>query len=58
MNRAATIKQDEIKRVVKAAMSAGLMVARVEVDTINGKVVVIAQGASDDTENPCDRLLR
>jgi transposase-like protein len=58
-NRPASVKQIDVTRAVKGAVAAGLLVGRVEVDQRTGKIIIWPAGAvTDETGNPCDRLLR
>lgn len=57
-NPRAIIRQADITRAVKGALSAGMQPGRVEVRP-DGTVVIYAAGEQADTgENPCDRLLK
>jgi hypothetical protein len=57
--RLALVYQDEIKRTVRAALSAGLRIGRVEVDHTTGRVVVFPEGAAPQSLGPDpDELLR
>ena len=44
-NRPAHFKQDDVKRAVKAVVSAGLPVGRVEIDS-QGKIVIVCEGSA------------
>lgn len=54
MSGPALIKQIEIARTVKAVLSAGLRVGRVEVDHATGRVVVFPEGTGIDGAMPND----
>lgn len=57
MSRAATFKQDDVKRAARGVVAAGLEVERIEIDR-EGKIVIIPRGSSSPTgANPCDVLL-
>lgn len=57
--RPAIVTQVEIQRTVKAALSAGLRIGRVEVDHATGRVVVFPEGAAAQAAGPDpDELLR
>lgn len=56
--RAASFRQDDIKRAVAGAQAAGLDVARIEVDPVSGKVVIYATGAAGASGNPWDEFHR
>ncbi len=47
MSGPASIKQHEIARTIRAALSVGLRIGRVEVDHATGRVVVFPEGATD-----------
>lgn len=58
-NRPAQVTSTEIKRTLKGALDAGMVIGRVEVDHRTGKVIVWPAGAiSAGGDNPCDELLR
>lgn len=54
--RPALVSQNEIKRTLQAALSAGLRIGRVEVDHANGRVIVFPESAhpSDAAQNDWD----
>lgn len=57
-NRPAQVTKTEISRTLKGALDAGLVIGRIEVDHITGKVIVWPAGqANDGGANPCDELL-
>ena len=57
-NHKAPVRQSDITRALKGALSAGMQPGRVEVRP-DGTVVIYAAGEQADTgENPCDRLLK
>lgn len=57
--RRATVTQTEMERSIKAAVAAGLAVARVEVDHRQGKVLIFTPDApSSDGPNPWDEVLK
>lgn len=58
MQSRSSVKQVEVTRAVAGAKAAGLEVERVEVDPINGKVVIHAKGAPGASGNPWDALHR
>jgi hypothetical protein len=49
-----TFKQTDVTRAIKAAVAAGVEVARVEVDK-DGRIIVIAKGSEATTVNPWDK---
>lgn len=52
--RAATFKQDDVKRACKGVVAAGLAVGRVEIDR-EGKIVITMAGAlPEEAPNPWD----
>ena len=52
-----TLKQDDVKRVIKGAQAAGIIAGRIEADLKTGRVVIWAEGqASADDPNPWDGL--
>ena len=56
-NQPAKIKQAELTRYVAAVVKAGVAIGKISIAP-NGTVTIIPAGApSDDTANPCDRLL-
>lgn len=62
MSRVATVRQAEIVRAVKAAEKAGMKVAGVEVDQVNGKIIILTatakanDGARDAAEVVAERI--
>jgi hypothetical protein len=57
-NRSATVKQIDIQRAVKAALAAGLVVERIEVDHMQRKVIVYPAGAGrENGPNEWDEVL-
>lgn len=57
--RAAQVTQAEIKRTLQGALSAGLKIARIEVDHATGRVVVVPEGVEPETAGPDpDELLK
>ena len=57
--RPATVSQTEIQRTLKATLSAGLRIGRVEVDRATGRVVVFPEGSAAQAAGPDpDELLR
>lgn len=57
-NRPAQVTSTEIKRTIKGAIDAGMIIGRMEVDHRTGKVIVWPAGViKDDGANPCDELL-
>jgi hypothetical protein len=42
--RAATFRQHDVTRVLRAVAAAGMVAARVEIDTISGKIVIQLDG--------------
>lgn len=59
-NRRATVTEADIKRAVKGALSGGLVIGHVEINIIQGLVLIFpasSKGANSD-KNPCDRLLK
>lgn len=58
-SRNAIISQAQIQRTLKAALSAGLRIGRVEVDHITGRVIVVPEGTATQAAGPDpDELLR
>lgn len=58
-NRNAIVSQAQIQRTLRAALSAGLRIGRVEVDHATGRVIVIPEGAETQAAGPNpDELLR
>mgnify|MGYP005853691841 CR=1 FL=1 len=58
-NRPAIVKQADVTRALKGAVAAGLVVGRVEIDQISGKVIIWPAGLEPAIlSNPCDRLLK
>ncbi len=58
-NSHALLKQADLTRYAKGLKAAGISEFRVEIDTITGKVVIIAGDATaKGGGNPCDRLLK
>lgn len=57
--RRARVSQTEIDRTLKAALSAGLIISRFEVDHARGTVVVFPEGTAAQAAGPDpDELLR
>lgn len=57
--RPALVSQNEIKRTLQAALSAGIRIGRVEVDHVTGRVVVFPEGAAPQAAGPDpDELLK
>lgn len=53
--RPATVTQAEWTRAIKAAVAAGVVVGRIELDPRTGRVVVYAAGSSAEAaQNPWD----
>lgn len=57
--RPALVSQAEIQRTLKAALSAGLRIGKVEVDHSKGRVVVFSEDAETQAVGPDpDELLK
>ncbi|MEI9403386.1 hypothetical protein [Mesorhizobium argentiipisi] len=54
--RAASFRQVDVSRAIKAAASAGMKVARVEIDP-TGKIVVVAVGQAPEPANELDKWM-
>lgn len=52
--RAATFKQDDVKRACKGVVAAGLAVGRVEIDREGKIVITMAAALTNETPNPWD----
>ena len=53
----ASFRQDDVSRAVKGAVNAGLQVERVEVSSLDGRIVIVAKtpaGSVRETSNPWD----
>jgi hypothetical protein len=58
MSRApSTFRQADLTRALKAAVAAGVHIARVEIDT-TGKIVIVARKPIGASETPVDELDR
>ncbi|MCC7483037.1 MAG: hypothetical protein IT541_16075 [Hyphomicrobiales bacterium] len=58
-NRAAAIKETDVKRILKGALSAGFEIGRVEVEVEGGKLVLFVKTAENiATETPLEKWKR
>jgi hypothetical protein len=55
--RVATFRQSDLKRALRGAKSAGIDIERVEIDPLNGKIVIIAKGATAGSKTALDTWL-
>ncbi|SMX42560.1 hypothetical protein [Maliponia aquimaris] len=55
--RKTPFRQDDVKRAVKGVLSAGLSVAKVEIDPDGKMVLTCGEGAADDAATEIDRAL-
>lgn len=57
-NRKAVVTKAEMERSIRAALTAGLPVSRVDVAPDGTVRLFTALAADEDGPNPCDRLLK
>lgn len=57
-NRAAKLKQSELKSYAKAMRDAGISEWRVLIRPDGTQEIVVGAAALNETANPCDRLLK
>ncbi|SIT83537.1 hypothetical protein [Pontibaca methylaminivorans] len=57
-NRAATVKQSDLTRYLKAASAAGVIVSKIEVARDGTVRIFTPDAGPDEGSNPCDRLLK
>jgi hypothetical protein len=57
--RARAFKQIDVTRAIKGAAAAGILVERIEIDQLSGKISIFSSSAmKSGPVNPCDRLLQ